>query len=188
MLKERIYELIEKVRSFIRSSAKYKDYIPFRWIISYKEHIAIVLYIMWMAGCGYWGYHLLAADAKPNPGWIFVVTDSREALVFLIFGIIGLLFVFALTLLFMKFIYNLFLEVIDSLFPMQWHSLVKSLSYLTILCIAFLLTSDIKMVGVTARQQFSDLVHTSEQRNTENKIKTGRLMEFIEKRIDRIYE
>lgn len=141
--------------------AKVTDSKPFRLIDEYKRPIVFFLYLMWVAGCGYWVYQLMMVDAKPKDSLGLEMTDSRDALAILFFGTLFSVFVLFIAWFIIKFIYNLFHNGIESFFSVRWHSLVKPVSYLGILCLAFSFTGPIKAAGLTAYNQVAGLVHTS---------------------------
>lgn len=143
--------------------AKITDSKPFQFILEHKRPVALLLYVMWLAGCAYWFYELMIIDAKPKDNLGFVVTDSRDALAILFFGALGSVFVLSFALFIIKFIYNLFHNGIESFFSNRWHSLVRPASYLVILCFAFSFTGPIKTAGLTGYNQVAELVHTSRQ-------------------------
>lgn len=145
--------------------ARITDSKPVQLFIEYQRYIALSLYLIWLIGCGYWFYQLMIIDVKPktNPG--LILTDSRDALVILFFGAIGSIFVVFFVFFIIKLIYNLFRDGIESLFPVQWHLLVKPLCYLVILYVVFPFTGTIKVAGMTAYNQVAELIHTSRQRD-----------------------
>jgi hypothetical protein len=143
--------------------AKITDSKPFQLIQEYKRPVALFLHIMWLAGFGYWCYHLMTISVRPKDNLGLVVTDSRDALAILFFGTLGVIFVLSFVFFIIKFIYNLFHEGIESLFSVRWHSLVKPVSYLVILCCAFSFTATIKATGLTAYNQIAELVHASQR-------------------------
>jgi hypothetical protein len=139
------------------------DSVPIRWIIDNRERIALILYILWLAGCGYWIYEFILIEAGPRNDWIVTTNDTREALIFIVFGIFGCIFLSFLAFFLLKLIFNLYREGICSLFPTQWHSLIKPISYMILLCFAFEFLDDIKVIGLTAYEQVSHLLDTSGQ-------------------------
>lgn len=180
---------IEFHSKLARLIARLTDSKPFRLFIKYKKPVELFLYIMWLAGCGYWFYHLMITDVTPSDNLGLGVTDSRDALAILFFGTLGSVFVLFFVLFTIKFIYNLFHEGIESLFSVRWHSLVKPASYLVILCWAFSFTGTIKATGLAAYNQIAELFHTSQQHTlvVEKEIpedlerKLSGLMKMIEK-------
>ncbi len=143
--------------------AKVTDSKFFQLVLEHKRPVALFLYIIWLAGCGCWFYHLMIIDVTPKDNLGLVVTDSRDALAILFFGALGSVFVLLFALFLIKFVYNLFHDGIESFFSVRWHSLVKPASYLVILCFAFSFTGQIKAAGLTGYKQVAELVHTSQQ-------------------------
>ncbi len=146
-------------------STRITDSKPFQLFIEYKRYIALVLYMIWLIGCGYWFYQLMIIDVKPKTDLGLILTDSRDALVILFFGAIGSIFVVFFVFFIIKLIYNLFHDGIESLFSVHWHSLVKPVCYLAILYVAFPFTGTIKVAGMTAYNQVAELIHTSRHRD-----------------------
>jgi hypothetical protein len=152
-----IYSRFSQVLSIVTDSA------PFQFLVRHKSHIELILYILWLIGCGYWGYRLIVIDAKPQTTWGINISDSRDAMVYLFFGLIGSVFVLFFVYFILKLFYNLFHEGIQSLFPIPWYSIVKPVSYLVILYFIFPFTGNIKAAGLTAYNEVVKLVHTSKQ-------------------------
>lgn len=136
---------------------------PVQWLLVREERIASGLYYLWLTGCVYWVYQLIIVKAKPRPDWLYIIEDTRDALMILFFGSFGLLFFVGIALFIFKFIYNLFTEGIESLFPRQWHSIARSASFIIILGFSFLYIHNIKVAGLTAYDQVSQLVRTSDR-------------------------
>jgi len=186
----KIHKIVVQFRSALDLYlAKVADSKPFQLFLEHKRHVTIFLYTAWLSGCGYWLYQMMVADVKASPNFGLVLTDSRDALVILFFGALGSVFVLFFTWFMIKFIWNLFHHGIDSFFSVRWHSLVKPVSYLIILCFAFSFTGTIKATGLTAYKQISELVHTSRSHSlvVEKEIpddlekKLSSLMKIIEK-------
>jgi hypothetical protein len=131
--------------------------------MEHKNRIVFVIYLLCFAGSGYWLYHLTMLDVQPLPDFRFVLKDSREALVILFFGVLGLVFLIFFVLFLLKFLCNLFEGGIETLFASQWHSIVRPLGYLIILYFVFSFTGTIKVAGLTAYCQVADLVRVSNQ-------------------------
>ncbi|RJR21842.1 MAG: hypothetical protein C4581_01650 [Nitrospiraceae bacterium] len=143
--------------------AKITDSRLFRLVLEHKRPVTMFLYMVWLAGCGYWFYQLMIIDVKPKENFGLVMSDSRDALTILFFGTLGAVFVFFFVFFVIKFIYNLFHHGIESFFSVRWYSLIRPLSYLLVLCVAFSFTAIIKVTGLTAYNQIAGLFHTSQQ-------------------------
>jgi len=140
-----------------------KESMPVQWVLIREERIASGLYYLWLAGCVYWVYQLSIVEATARSDWMYIIEDTREALTILFVGSFGLFYVVGIALFILKFIYNLFTEGIESLFPRQWHSVAKSFSYIIILGFSFLYIQNIKVAGLTAYDQVSQMVQTSDR-------------------------
>ncbi len=151
------------IQLFSCSLSKLKDLSLFKWFINNNKRISSLLHLLWMAGCGYWVYKVITADARAMTNWNMCINDSREALVMIFFGIIAFVFLFFLAFFILKLVYNLFIGGIESLFSMQWHPVLKSISSLALLLYAFSFTGNVKAIGLTAYNQFAGLVQTSRQ-------------------------
>jgi hypothetical protein len=162
----RLLQLISRSALCVNLSkflARAGDSTPLRLFIEHKRQIALFLYITWLIGCGYWFYQLMIIDVKPKADPGLVLTDSRDALVLLFFGIIGFVFVAFFAFFAIKYIHNLFQGGIESLFSVRWHSVVKPVSYLVILYFSFSYIGTIKMAGLTAYSQVAEIVQKSKQ-------------------------
>lgn len=186
----KVISRIAKIKSkFNLYLAAVTDSKLFQLVLEYKRPLAIFLYTIWLAGCGYWFYQLMIIDVTPKDNLGLVVNDSRDALAILFFGTIGAVFVLLLALFIIKFMYNLFHNGIETFFSVRWHSLVRPASYLLILCFAFLFTGTVKATGLTAYNQVAGLFHISKQHNIiiEKEVpdnlekKLSELMKMIEK-------
>jgi hypothetical protein len=175
---ERVPAYKDRVFLFL---SRLSDLKPVQWLVKHKEQIALFLYILWLAGCGYWFYQFLVIDVRPQTDWIFITDDTREAMVFVFFGSFGLVFVLAFVFFIVKLMYNLFHEGIQFLFPFQWFSLAKSISYLLVLGFAFIYIENIKVVGLTAYNQIDVIVHTSRQHDNEVEKNLNNLIRVIDK-------
>ena len=154
----------EKIlRQFSALQSQLKDSRLIQWINKHKDNIALILNTLLLAGCGYWVYQLIIIDVSPHNNWSIGISDSRDALALLFFGMYGFVFVLFFVWFIIKFIYNLFHDGIQSLFPVQWYSLTKPITYLMILCVAFSFTGNIKTAGLTAYSEVAALFHTSKQ-------------------------
>ncbi len=136
---------------------------PVQWVLIREERIASAIHCLWLAGCVYWVYQLIIVEAKPRPDLLYTFKDTSEALMILFFGSFSLLYVVSIALFIFKFIYKLFTEGIESILPGQWHSVAKSAGYIVILGFSFLYIHNIKVAGLTAYQQVTRLVQTSER-------------------------
>ena len=154
---EHLCSMVTLARKKIESTRAYDLFM------GHKHRIAFVIYLFCFAGSGYWLYHMAILDVQPASDLRFVLKDSREALVILFFGVLGLAFLIFFVLFIIKFLYNLFEGGIETLFASQWHSIVKPLGYLIILYFAFSFTGTIKVAGLTAYYQVADLVRVSNQ-------------------------
>ena len=159
-----------------------KDSTPVQWVIIREERIASTLYYLWLAGCVYWVYQFSTVEAEPRPDWLYIIEDTSEALTLIFVGSFGLIYVAGIVLFICKFIYNLFTERIESLFPSQWHSVAKSVSYIIILGFSFLYIQNIKVAGLTAYGQVSHLVRTSDRHVEVLEKHYSRLKQIIERR------
>jgi len=158
-----------------------KESNPVQWVLIREERIASGLYYLWLAGCVYWVYQLIVLEAKPRPDWLYIIEDTREALTILFLGSFSLLYVVGIVLFICIFIYNLFFEGIESLFPRQWHSVAKSFSYILILGFSFLYIQNIKVAGLTAYDQVSQLVQTSDRHEEVVKKHFNSLKELLDR-------
>jgi hypothetical protein len=116
----------EKIlRQFSALQSQLKDSRLIQWINKHKDNIALILNALLLAGCGYWVYQLIIIDVSPHNNWSIGISDSRDALALLFFGMYGFVFVLFFAGYIIKFIYNLFHGGIQSLFPVQWYSLIS---------------------------------------------------------------
>ncbi len=152
--------------------------------LNYRGHIALFLYLLWLAGCGYWFYQLIIIDVRPITDLDLGISDPRDAVVIVSFSIFGFVFVSMFVFYIIKFIYNLFHGGIYFFFPVQWYPLVKSVSYLVILCFAFSFTANIKVAGLTAYNQVLELVNISRQHDPVIEIDTSRILEKIGRKVE----
>jgi hypothetical protein len=163
MLRKGLEILLRKKRTLSEFLSRFADSRPFQWLAEHRERMASLLYFFWITGCCYWFYQLVVIDVRPRTDWIFISGDTREALVYTIFGAFGFIFAAFVAFFITKFIYNLIHEEINSLFPLQWYSLVKSVSYILALSLAFTYIENIKVAGLTAYTQVAEIVHMSRQ-------------------------
>ena len=140
-----------------------KESKPVQWTLIREEQIASCLFYLWILGCAYWIYQLINIEAQPRSDWLYMIEDTREALMILFFGSFGLLYAAGLVLYISKFMFNLYHGGLESIFPRQWHSAARSVSYIVILCFSFLYIQNIKVAGLTAYNQVSQLVQTSDR-------------------------
>lgn len=139
------------------------DLGPVRWFLDHQRHIAWVMYVLLMAGGGYWVYHMSVIDARPQTDLIFSARDTRDALVYAVFGIFGIGAASLAFFFILKFIFNVFHEGIYNSFPAGSQPLVKAVCGLTILSLAFLYAGNIKAAGLTAYEQVTGIVHAARQ-------------------------
>ncbi len=164
---------------------KLADSAACQFFIEHKRRIAMCLYMAWLICCGYWIYELVIIDVEPKKNLGLVLNDSRDALVILFFGILGLVFLFFVALFIIKLVYNLFHDGLESAFPSQWHSIVKPTAYMVLMYFAFSYTGTIKMAGLTAYNQVVEIVHTSKNQNLVIK---KELPEDIEKKVNALFD
>ncbi len=136
-----------------------------QFIARHMGRLSLCLYMVWLAGCGYWIYELIMLDVQLGAGWDLGISDSRDALVYLFFGLLGSIFVLFFVLFTAKLLYNLFQDGVESIFPDQWQSVARSTVYLAILMFAFSHTASIKAAGLSAFYQMSEIVDTSKNRS-----------------------
>ncbi len=167
--------------SLLQSICRLENIPPFSWLAEYRDTIASTLYMAWIAGCIYWLYNLLVIDAQPAMVSFLSVTDSRDALVFVFFGMFGVIYLTFFAVFIAKLIFNLVRGGIDSLLPTRWYSLFKSICLLICLHFAFIYIVNIKTAGLTAYTQVSQLVQTSKNHSMAQKetVDTSRLLEKI---------
>jgi hypothetical protein len=139
------------------------DSMPVRKFVIYKDHIALYQYSLWLIGCGLWIYKLIVSEAGPNTAWMYLTDDPKEALVYVLFGAFGFIYIMFFAVYITKFVYNLLHGGIESIFTSKWYSLAKSISYLVLLCFAFSYVENIKMAGHTMYYQVSHVIRTSKQ-------------------------
>ncbi|UCH80932.1 MAG: hypothetical protein JSW20_14530 [Nitrospiraceae bacterium] len=140
-----------------------KESKPVQWTLIREEQIASCLFYLWIFGCAYWIHQLITIEARPRADWLYMIEDTREALMILFFGSFGLSYAAGIGLFICKLMYNLFHGGLESIFPRQWHSTARSFSYIIILGISFLYIQNIKIAGLTAYNQVSQLVQTSDR-------------------------
>jgi hypothetical protein len=153
-----------------------------KWFIEYKDHIASYLYLIWILGCAYWLYQLIITDAQPVMSGLMQVDDARDAVIFIFFGMFGLIYLTFFAVFIIKFIFNIIRGGIQSIFSTRWYSLVKSITLLMCLNFAFLYIENIKVAGLTAYTQVAQIVHSSNNHTVvvENDSKdVSRLLELI---------
>ena len=160
-------------------------FMPVRKFVMYKEHIALYLYILWLIGCGLLIYKLIVSEAGPNTAWMYLTNDPKEALVYILFGAFGLIYIMFFAVLIIKFIYNIVHGGIESIFTSKWYSLAKSISYLVLLGLAFSYVNNIKMAGHTMYYQVSHIIRTSKQHEAEAAKNISSLKELFDN-IDKI--
>ncbi len=128
-----------------------------------QKYIAWAFYALLIAGCGFWLYQLAIIDVKPSANLLFSTQDTRDALVVIIFGLIAVLFVFVIGFFLLKLISNLYIEGISSVFPKISDSIIKSISCLIMLGVAFLFIENVKATGLTAYQQVTEVLEVATQ-------------------------
>jgi hypothetical protein len=164
----------------LQSICRLENVPPFSWLVEYRDTIASTLYLTWIAGCVYWLYNLLIIDARPAMVSFLSVTDSQDAMVFVFFGMFGVIYLTFFSVFAAKLIFNLVRGGIDSLFPTRWYSLVKSICLLICLHFAFIYIVNIKTAGLTAYAHVTQLVQTSKNHSMATK-KTVDTSKFLEK-------
>lgn len=136
---------------------------PAQWLIHNKDYFASALYMLWIVGCGYWVYTIATISVKPAAGRFYITDNPKEALVYLFFGIFALIYILMFTIYLLKFIYNLFMGEISSIFSLKWYSVAKFTCYIIALCFAFIYVEEIKASGLTVYNHVAKLWHTSKQ-------------------------
>lgn len=140
-----------------------KGSVPAQFIINYRDHIALFLYILWIAGCAYWIYSFIIIEAYPLQYSFITITDPQDARVFLSFGIFGAFFVVLFSLFIVKFIINLFHGGISMILPARWFSLGRTISYLILLSFTFPYIETAKAGWLTIYNRITEIVGISEQ-------------------------
>ena len=163
------YEKLLQICSVIAGSR------PFQLFFAYKENIAVFLHMVWLAGCGYWIYKIITVDAQPNMRMMIIAEDPTDAMIFIYFGIFGVVYAIAILWFVIKFIYNLLQSGLYSLFSTTWYSLGKPLCYLLLLSFAFSYTGNIKAAGLTFYFQVTHMMNVTKQRD-----------EHVQKSVDNI--
>lgn len=161
------------------------DSVPVRTFVMYKDQIALYLYMLWLIGCGLWIYKLIVSEAGPNTAWMYLTDDPKEALVYVLFGTFGLIYLMFFAVYITKFVYNLLHDGIESIFTSKWYSLAKSISYLVLLGFAFSYVQNIKMAGHTMYYQVSHVIRTSKQHEDEAAKNISSLKQLIDN-IDKV--
>ncbi len=161
------------------------------WINDHLHYIAWIFYALLIAGSGYWIYQLIIIDVQPQANLPFSTKDTKDALVIMVFGIFLAALVCIIGFFLLKFICNLFLDGINNIFPIRAHSLVKSISCLAILGVAFLFIGNVKATGLTAYKQVTEVLHVAQQHDEvtvenykrkvelERKLKDGNFDDFF---------
>ncbi len=126
-----------------------------------QKYIAWIFYALLITGCGYWLYQLVIIDVQPHADLPFNTQDTKDALVLIIFGLVGVLFVLFAGFFLLKLISNLYIEGISSVFPNLSDSIIKSISCLIILGVAFLFIENVKAAGLTAYMQVTDVLEVA---------------------------
>lgn len=186
VLRARLKELNPYREQAMQFISRIENIAPFKWIIEYKENIASILYLLWIAGCIYWLYQLVIIDAQPQTGGFFSVADSRDAMVFLFFGTFGIIYISFFAFFIIKLIYNMIRGGLDSLFPAQWYSMVRSIGLLVCLHFAFIYIGHIKTAGLTAYTEVSQLVQVSNDHSliTKKKLDVSKLLKMLEEKTE----
>jgi len=140
-----------------------KESVPVQFFTNYREHIALFLYILWIAGCGYWIYSFIIIEAYPLQYSFITITDPQDARVFLSFGIFGAFFVVLFSLFIVKFIINLLHGSISMILPARWFSFGRTVSYLILLSFAFTYIETAKAGWLTIYNRITELAGISEQ-------------------------
>ncbi len=133
------------------------------WFNDHLQYISWIFYALLIAGSGYWIYQLVIIDVQPLANLPFSTKDTKDALVVMVFGIFAAALVCIIGFFLFKFICNLFLDGINNIFPIRSHSLVKSISCLVILGVAFLFIENVKATGLTAYKQVTEVLHVAKQ-------------------------
>ncbi len=158
------------------------DIAPVRWFLDNQQVIARVLFYMFIAGCGYWVYHMIITDAALRTDiLLYRPQDTRDALVFTVFGIFGGVIGLIFILFMIKLLINAISESIDNRIPSRSSQLVKSLCCLSVLWVAFIYLEDIKSTGLTAYGQVSGIVGTARQHDEVAAEKFSNMVEMIKK-------
>lgn len=152
-----------------------------QWFINNRGRMTPFLYGIFLAGCGYWIYEFMLIEVRPRNEWIVTTQDTREALIYIVFGIFGCIFLSFLAFFLLKFVVNLYHESIYALFPIQWYSLIKPISHMILLCFAFAFLDDIKVICLTAYKQVSHLVDISGQHSAVVERNISSWVDLIEK-------
>lgn len=184
-LKERYLELTRLHERLLRFVKDLQGVAPIKWIFTYRNHIALFLHVLWIAGCGYWIYRLLKIRVTPSTFTFVTITDPQDARIFLFFGVFGGFFIIFFFLFAFKFIYNLFHDGIYRILPMQWYSLGKSISYLIILGFAFMYIKHVKIAGLTIYNRITEIASISEQHDEVVLEKLSDLQELLKGLDDR---
>ena len=162
-LRERYAEFLQRQSWLLRPLNNLKESVPVRLFITYRNHIALFLHIMWIAGCGYWIYKFMVIKVTPLKYSFVTITDPQDARIFLSFGIFGAVFIVLFSFFILKFIYNLFHGGIYKLLPTRWYSFGRSISYLIMLSLAFTYIKHAKVAGLTIYNRVEEIVDLSRQ-------------------------
>ncbi len=186
VLRARLRELNPYREQAIQFISRIEKIAPFKWLIEYKENIASILYLLWIVGCISWLYQLVIIDAPPYMGGFFSVDDPRDAMVFLFFGMFGVIYFSFFAFFIIKLIYNMIRGGIDSLFSRKWYSLVRSIGLLICLHFAFNYIGHIKTAGLTAYTQVSQLVQVSNDHSliTKKKLDVTKLLDMLQEKVE----
>ncbi len=152
------------------------------FILCHRDNIASLLFILWIVCCGYWLYQITVVDVKLPEGYTHYkdLITPREAIVITFFGIFGLIYITVIAFYIIKFAINLIWGEIKNLFPKSWHSLVTSIALLILLLFSFPYIEKIKLAGLIAYNQVSEIVQKARKHTMYVSIDVPRLPDFDE--------
>jgi len=157
-----LLKLLKRNNTLCKVFSHIKDSKPMQWFIKYKDTIASLLLVLGILGCCFWFYLLIIINVTPYENWSFFPSinpqNPREALTILFFGTLACIFIIISGFFVLKFVYNILHGGIESFFPKEWNSLIKSIIILLLLYSAFLSIRKIKKTGLTAYYQVGEIV------------------------------
>jgi hypothetical protein len=187
-LKEGYSEFIQRQLWLLRPLNDLKESAAVQLFITYRNHIALLLHMLCIAGCGYWIYRFMVIEVTPLNYSFVTITDPQDARIFLSFGIFGAVFIVLFSCFILKFIYNILHDGIYKLLPTRWYSFGRSISYLILLSLAFTYIKHAKVAGLTIYNRVEEIMDISRQYDEIVLKNLSDVQELFKKMDDRVEE
>ncbi len=158
---------------------------PFQLLLTYRGNIETIMSRLAGIALCYWLYIMVMTNAKPHEHLLVITRDSTEAITYLCFGTIGLVFAIFASIFIIRFAYNFVLDSIHNIFPTGLHSIIRSSAFILILFITISHTGNVKAAGLTAYKQFTGLVKTSQMETSVKQRKSNaEVLENLAKKLN----